>query len=261
MVARYRLWTNKEIAYLEQYWGIYSIKHMAKKFGRSVDAVKLKAQRIGLGDARLHFEGITILQLSEVIGVDYNCVKSWGKRFGFPIKLKLFSTEQKVKVVYYQDLWKWLKTHKHVVDFSRIEPGIFGPEPDWMKEKRNADLVAKKKRGKPWSEDDDLLLKSLVNAYCYTYPEIAARLQRTEGSVKRRLMELQIKARPVRIGNHTKYTQEEVKKIVDLYDRGYSIDVIAERLGKSALGVRGKMERMGYRFKGKVPIPPKGILV
>lgn len=75
--------------------GIYSIKHMAKKFGRSVDAVKLKAQRIGLGDARLHFEGITILQLSEVIGVDYNCIKSWGKRFGFPIKLKLFSAEQK----------------------------------------------------------------------------------------------------------------------------------------------------------------------
>ncbi len=106
-----------------------------------------------------------------------------------------------------------------------------------------------------------MLLKSLVNAYRYTYPEIAARLQRTEGSVKRRLMELKIKARPVRIGNHTKYTQEEVKQIVDLYDRGYSIDVIAERLGKSALGVRGKMERMGYRFKGKVPIPPKEALV
>ena len=73
-----------------------------------------------------------------------------------------------------------------------------------------------------------MLLKSLVNAYRYTYPEIAARLQRTEGSVKRRLMELKIKARPVRIGNHTKYTLQEVKQIVDLYDRGYSIDVIAE---------------------------------
>ena len=40
-----------------------------------------------------------------------------------------------------------VKTHKHVVDFSRIEPGIFGPEPDWMKEKRNADLVAKRNVG------------------------------------------------------------------------------------------------------------------
>ncbi|PFV44158.1 helix-turn-helix domain-containing protein [Bacillus thuringiensis] len=261
MVARYTLWKKEEVAYLEQYWGIYSIKHMAIKFGRSVDAVKIKAQRLGLGDARLHFDGITILQLSEVIGVDYNCIKSWSKRFRFPIKLKLFSSEQKVKVVYYRDLWKWLKTYKHVVDFSRIEPGIFGPEPEWMSEKRNADLVAKKKRGKPWSEDDDLLLKSLVNAHCYTYPEIAMRLQRTEGSVKRRLMELKIKSRPVRIDNHTKYTKQEVKQILDLYDRGYSIDVIAERLGKSALGVRGKMERMGYRFKGKVPIPPKEFLV
>ncbi|MGR5922045.1 hypothetical protein ACT7DD_25000 [Bacillus paranthracis] len=54
-MARYRLWRKEEIAYLEHYWGIYSIKHMAKKFGRSVDAVKLKAQRIGLGGRSITF--------------------------------------------------------------------------------------------------------------------------------------------------------------------------------------------------------------
>ncbi|MGR5952145.1 hypothetical protein ACT7DP_02905 [Bacillus paranthracis] len=102
---------REEIAYLEHYWGIYSIKHMAKKFGRSVDAVKLKAQRIGLGDARLHFEGITILQLSEVIGVDYNCIKKLGQALRFSYKAKVIFSGAKSESCILSGFMEVVKKH------------------------------------------------------------------------------------------------------------------------------------------------------
>ena len=94
----------------------------------------------------------------------------------------------------------------------------------------------------------------MVEAQRYTYTEIAAALQRTEGACKRRLLELGIKARPLRRDNHVKYTEEEIEIIVIMYHQGYGLNTIAEKVNKTALGVRGKLERMGYRFKNGVPI-------
>ncbi len=64
------LWTKEEIAYLEDSWGTYSIKSIAKKLDRTVNAIKLKANRIGLSDPRLHFNGLEV-QLADVLQVSY----------------------------------------------------------------------------------------------------------------------------------------------------------------------------------------------
>ena len=157
-----------------------------------------------------------------------------------------------MKVVDYEDFWKWAEKHKQLIDFSRVEKNILGPEPDWVDVKRGADKIGKRKSSR-WTKEDDLKLRGMVNSYKYTYPEIARALGRTEGAVKRRLNELGIKARPLRLDNHTKYTKEEEEIIIDMYSKGYRIETIAERIGKSALGVRGKLERLGYRFRSGVP--------
>jgi hypothetical protein len=34
-----------------------------------------------------------------------------------------------------------------------------------------------------------------------------------------------------------------------MFNQSYGLNTIAEKIGKSALGVRGKLERMGYRFR------------
>jgi hypothetical protein len=34
-----------------------------------------------------------------------------------------------------------------------------------------------------------------------------------------------------------------------MLNQSYGLNIIAEKTGKSALGVRGKLERMGYRFR------------
>ena len=75
--------------------GTYSIKSIAKKLDRTVNAIKLKANRIGLSDARLHFNGLTVLQLADVLQVSYKTIESWYERFAFPIRLKLFAKAQK----------------------------------------------------------------------------------------------------------------------------------------------------------------------
>lgn len=255
------LWTREEIAYLEDSWGTYSIKSIANKLGRTVNAIKLKANRIGLSDPRLHFNGLTVLQLADVLQVNYKTIESWYERFAFPIRLKLFAKTQKIKVVYYKDFWDWLKRYKQVVDFSKVEYGILGPEPEWMKGKRDADVYRRKKERDPWTKQDELLLRSMVKANCYTYLDIAKRLQRTENAIKRRLEDLGVFERPVYIESQASYTEDEIRISLDLFDIGYTVDAIAERIGKSALILIGYLENKGYRFKAEMILRPDDIIV
>lgn len=128
---------------------------------------------------------------------------------------------------------------------------MLGPEPEWVKEKRAQDIRNFGKLAtRPWSPEDDAKLRGMISAYRFTYPEIAKALRRTEGAVKRRLHDLGIKGRPVRLNNHIKWTAEETKQLLEMYKLGYGYNTMAEKLGKSALGIRGKLERMGYGFHG-----------
>lgn len=251
-------WTQDEIAYLEDRWGNASIKRIATHLNRSVSAVKQKAHRMGLDDASLHYDGITLNQLAEATNISYSILKNWVKLYGFPAKKKLFVEQNRVYVVKYDDFWKWAEANKQMINFSKIEKYSLGPEPDWVDEKRKADLSEarriKKSHNYAWSKDEDRELEHLLNAYRYTYPEIAKRLHRSEGAVKRRIRDLGLKARPIRLENHIKYTIEDIALMKDMYDKGYCLEDIAERINKSALGVRGKFERMGYRFKNGVPV-------
>jgi hypothetical protein len=82
-----------------------------------------------------------------------------------------------------------------------------------------------------------------------TYPELANLLNRSEASIKRRIHDLKLKLRPTRRNNHIKYSHDEVKKLLQMAEQGYSYESIGNAIGKSALGVRGKLERMGFDFK------------
>lgn len=208
---------------------------------------------MGLGDPMLHFDGITVNQLATVLNTSYSILKNWITLYEFPAKQKVFVTELKVLVVRYEDFWKWAEQNKQMLDFSRLEPNLLGPEPDWVEEKRKADHIKKMKiKTTPWTKDDDANLKHMLNAFRYTYTEIARQLNRSEAAVKRRILDLGLKQRPIRRNNHIKYTPEEVEKLITMYEKGYDLDTIAEALNKSALGVRGKLERMGYKFSNGV---------
>ncbi len=253
-----RSWTQEEIDFLQDKWGVISIKAIAKNLDRSINAVKLKAQRTGLSDARFAFDGITVSQLAEALGISYSILKNWIKLYDFPAKKRIFAAENRVLVVTYDDFWEWAEQNKQMLDFTRLEPLLLGPEPDWVKEKRTTDTrngwIIKKSHNNAWSKQEDTLLKSMLKAYKYTYPEISKKLNRSEGAVKRRILDLGLKMRPISLNNHVKYTSEEVEMLIELYEKGYCLEYIAEKMNKSALGIRGKLERMGYKFKNGVPV-------
>jgi hypothetical protein len=256
-----KTWTQEDLDFLDDRWGSVSIRSIADNLGRSINAIKLKAVRTGLIDARFSFEGITLNQLAIAINVSYRTIKNWVDIHSFPVKTKIFTDIARVRVVRYSDFWKWAKANKQMIDFSRVEKNILGPEPDWVESKRNADFIKrtriKKSHNHAWTTEEDNILKGMLSAYKHTYPEISQRLNRSEGAVKRRILDLGLKARPVRLPNHIKYTPDEVNLIVTLFDKGHCLEDIASRMNKSALGVRGKMERMGYTFVNGVPIKTK----
>jgi hypothetical protein len=246
-----RTWTKEDEEYLQDNWGSVSIAGIAKYLGRSLNAVKLKAQKSGLSDARMNFDGITLNQLALALDKTFTSVKSWIETYGMPVKKKLFCKEARVMVIGYSDFWKWAEQHKEVINLAKMEENMIGPEPKWAKVKRNADKLRSQKtwQSVKWTIAEDQILAQLVRLQDTTYSYLANHFNRSESSIKRRLYDLNINFRPVSLDKHVRYTTTEVQQLMEMAQAGYGYETIAQRIGKGALGVRGKLERMKFDFK------------
>lgn len=239
-----RNWSDREIEYLTEKWGTVSLPTMAKRLGRSVEAIKIKAQHLGLGPFLENGDYITFYQLYRSLGKGgYNWTKQQWINKGLPVKKKRV-VKNSFDVVYLDDFWEWAEANQTLIDFSKLEEGVLGKEPDWLKEQRRADIQLRLKYKKdPWTPAEDRELERLVKLHRYGYREISERLRRTEGAIKRRLLDLGIKERPVRRPPHEKWTPEQLDKLKDLYNRGYDKNIICCYIeGKSACAVGGKIE-------------------
>lgn len=236
-------WSKEQEQYLRDKWGSVSIPTIAKHLGRTVNAVNLKASRLGLGAMLEAGDYITVNQLCDHLGVSYSyTVKMWQNQ-GMPIRLKKVINNS-FKVVYINDFWRWAEPNKMTIDFSRLKPGALGPEPDWVTHKRKADFLAAQYKTTPWTTEEDKLLIHLLDQYRYSYRDISIELKRTEGALKRRMGDLNLKQRPVKASNHNSWTDEEVATLVGLYYKGYIAEVMAESITRSASAIKGKIERM-----------------
>ena len=248
-----RHWTVAEKEYLEDKWGSLSLKAIGAHLGKSISAVKQKASRLGLADARMSYDGITVNQLAVALNKNYTSVKDWISRYNMPAKRKIFCKSARVLVIKHADFWKWAEGHKELLNLAKMEPNTLGAEPTWVKEKRKADLLRSQRtwQSTAWTKQEDQRLVQLVKLADITYPDLAKQLNRTESSIRRRLYDLNVKFRPARLNNHVKYTPEEVETLKRMAMAGYGYETIAAALGagKSANGVRGKLERMKFDFK------------
>lgn len=237
-------WNYKEISFLKNNWGDVSIKYLAKRLGRSINAIKCKSFRIGLRNMTDYGEYITFNQFLKLI--NKNSYIKYNKRLlnaGFPLKKKLI-VHKKIKVVYMDDFFNWLKNNKHAIDLRYTEYGCFGIEPDWLAAKRDADKrFAQYAQQRKWTPQEDERLKSLLKEYKYGYRELSIRLKRTEGAIKRRMLDLKIKERPIQRDNHNPWTQSEIDTVKDLYLKGYKSQIIAEYVDRSAIAIAGLIER------------------
>lgn len=246
MIILRKTWTASEVDYLENSWGEASITTIGKNLERSIASVKLKAYNLGLTRHLHSGEHITLNQLMIALGrgsVHTYSLTSWVEERGLPIKYKK-SIKKKFRVIYLNDFWKWAKENRTFIDFSKVEVNILGQEPEWVKEQRKADNLFAEYKKTPWTNTEDGLLKSLLSSYRYSYRDISIKLKRTEGAIKRRMLDLNIKQRPLKADNHNPWSPEETNMLMDLLDRGYKAEIIAEFIDRSALAIKGKIERL-----------------
>ena len=242
-----RTWSKEEIEELEELWGYHSIPAIAKRLNRTVYAIKNKAIRLGLGRHLDSSDLITLNMLLEILGYTNGnayTIQHW-KEKGLPIRYKK-SVNMKYKVLKLDEFWEWAEKYRTIIDFSRLEKNALGLEPGWVGEQRKIDMKAKAEFKKtPWTDGEDSHLKMLVEQQKYNYAEISKMLQRTEDAIKRRLLNLNIKDRPVKRGNHNKWCENEIDVVKNMYYKGYPFEQISEKLNnRGTMAVRGKVEGM-----------------
>lgn len=208
-----KTWTPEEDAFLQDKWGTLSIPIIAKQLGRSVGAINNRRYHLGCG---AHLEN------------DHRV------------------NHCRFQVVDLEEFWKWAEDHKDIMDFSRFEEYSLGKEPAWVKVKRRADFEKLQSQGahnEVWATTIDQKLKRMLSQHKYTYRDLSKELSRSEGAIKRRILDLGLKERPVR--NKTRmWTEEEVETLCEMAEKGYDWEQIAEKLDRSALATRGKYERL-----------------
>ncbi|MBP2665778.1 MAG: hypothetical protein H6Q76_758 [Firmicutes bacterium] len=251
-------WPVEQVVFLKENWGKKPIPRIANDLGRTVDAIKLKAGKLKLGRHLHAGDEITFCQLMTALGQINNyqqSKKSWINH-ELPVKYKK-SIHKKFAVIKLADFWEWAELHKNLLDFSKLKVGALPDrEPGWVDIKRQADIRARDKyKALPWTPEDDSYLLRLLAQHCYGYREIAERLDRTEGALKRRIYDLGVKERPVRADNHTPWKQQDVDTAKKLHFAGYTPDLIANHVGRSAMAVRGLIERL--EAKGQLCPPSK----
>jgi len=243
-MARAKNWTNEEYELLRDLWGESSIPTIAKRLNRSVAAVKIKASKLKLGAHRQRGGLISFLELLRAIGQEHNYsyLKMRLPRDGFPMKYKRVE-KNKFLMVCIDDFWKWAEENKDDINFANFEINALGLEPSWVADKRKADYTASKFTKEPWSQADDDRLMRMLNTFKYGYAEISIKLRRTEGAVKRRIINLGLKQRPVKASPRF-WTDLEIKTLLDLRKKGCGYEEIGQKLNRSACACRGRVERL-----------------
>lgn len=241
-------WTKSEENYLQDKWGTVSIKGLAKALGRSENAVVVRAQRLGCG---AHLAGDTRISLHQLMLAIYGGVNMGSYtsnrliREGLPVKWHIVKNNR-FRVIDIDDFWKWAEENKSILDFSRFEKYTLGAEPEWVDIKRKADfekLQKHREHNAAWTSAEDNRLRYLLDKGTYTYTDLARELRHSEGAVKRRILDLKIDKRPVRVPSR-KWTEEEIETLCKMVDQGYDFTLIAEKLNRTALATRGKYERL-----------------
>ena len=103
-----RKWSKSEYEYLEENWGMVSIPAIAEHLGRSINAVKIKVTKLGLGSMLSSGDYVTFNQLIQAVtghnSYSYH-LKSWVENRGFPMRYKKVN-ECRFRIVYLNEFWE-----------------------------------------------------------------------------------------------------------------------------------------------------------
>lgn len=237
-------WTLEEETLLMDKWGELSIPGIAKRLGRTEDAVKVRAVRMKLGPVLMAGEYVTLNQLLKAVtGTDsaYSYkMTSWVEKRGLPVRTKRVG-RCAWRVIYLDEFWKWAEKNRSFIDFSRMEPLALGKEPGWVAAQRKIDFVSfANQRKDPWTSQEDELLIYLLKQHKYTWAELPGKLRRSAGAIQRRCCDLGLKERPVRESPYNPWADADLQRMADMIRQGCSYAMIGSSCGgRSEKAVRG----------------------
>lgn len=187
-------WSKAEIDYIRDVWGEKTIPEIARKLGRSIDAVRVKTHRMGYSGQKWYGEMMSAQKVSELLGVDVHTICDyWIPKCGLEgIKKRLGTSQQLTTIIMFETLLKWLETHQDLWDSRRIELYGLGMEYDWLTVKRKADAKKPARKSQRWTQYEDQQLISMFRRGDMTYAEIAAALGRPVHGVAHRISRLDV---------------------------------------------------------------------
>ncbi|WP_409068886.1 hypothetical protein ACFLKC_14225 [Clostridium caseinilyticum] len=240
--ARNSIWTEAEEEYLQRRYGKTTLKRIAKKLGRSENAIEIKACRLGLSSALEATGELTAAEIANVFKIDAHVVvDKWIKDKGLKAQYKAVKYKRKFWRIKIEDFWKWAYGNKEIINFSKLERNILGKEPSWVDLERKKDFKEKPKRQHQfWNELEDRKLKNLWKS-SKNIKEIAEILNRSSSSVRHRSKRLGLK--PYKKVN-IPWTDEEVNTVIKMKKDGALDREIAWELGRSTGNISWKRKEL-----------------
>ncbi|GAG90324.1 unnamed protein product, partial [marine sediment metagenome] len=143
-------WTKKEIEYLNENWGKFTLAYISIRLKRTMIGIVIKAKRMGFGASSRADEYITARQVATLLAVDGHTVERWIKKHDLKTTRKVLLFKTRFYLVKLPDLCRWLENNQDRFDSRRIELYSLGHEPPWLKMKRIKDKKLAKNRFKIW---------------------------------------------------------------------------------------------------------------
>ncbi|MBY6871637.1 hypothetical protein HYH37_00215 [Clostridium botulinum] len=240
--ARNSIWTEEEEEYLQRRYGKTTLKRIAKKLGRSENAIEIKAGRLGISSALEATGELTASEIAKVFKIDAHVVvDKWIKNKELKAQYKAVRCKRKFWRIKIEDFWKWAKDNKEIINFSKLERNILGKEPSWVDLERKKDFKEKPKRQHQfWNELEDRRLKNMWKSNL-NLKEIAERLNRSCSSIRHRSKRLGlVPTRKVNIP----WKKEEIETLINMKEKGALDREIAWELGRSTGNISWKRKEL-----------------
>ena len=183
-----RTWTEYEIEYLKEYWGLSPLKNIAEKLKRTKIAVHIKTKRERLGAVTKANEYVNPNQIAKLLKADSHTVIRWIKKHNLKAEKKVMVFKREFYMIKYCDLCKWLEKNQDRFDSRKIELFALGYEPQWLKEKRIRDKELPRNRFKKWTNFG--VQRVMIYSKDMAYSKIAQIMGRSYDSIDRKLFRL-----------------------------------------------------------------------
>lgn len=189
-------WSEEEIIFLEEKWGVMSIDNIGKRLGRTNNSILLKAYKIGLREQVIaNGEYLTPKDIASILAVGTKTVYNWmGKGYLKHRKLKINSIKKyqisinNFKLFLKLNEEKWDSRHANIkfikACFTTVREKGESQAIDWLISKIELDKLKKSQKcRKQWTVKEVINLESMINIG-KTYKEIAVSLQRSFYSIQ-----------------------------------------------------------------------------